>query len=228
MREVIYDTETTGKRYQDGHRVVEIGAIELIDGVITGRQFHKIINPERHIPDDVIAIHGITNEQVANAPRFKDILPEFLEFFRGAKVIAHNGDFDERFLDNELKLADHSESFWTIVAEAADTIPMSRKIWFGTQYKHNLNVVLDRCNIDRSERSLHGGLIDSQLLAKAYLHMKKLIIEMGPTLEDDVPRGPIQRIHLKKPLCPVIVNDESLALHEKAVNNSRSTLSPKP
>lgn len=230
MREIIYDTETTGKRFQDGHRVVEVAAVELVDGKLTGREFHVLINPERSIPDEVVAIHGITDDMVANAPKFREILPDLLDFIRGAKVIAHNSEFDEKFLNNELQLANHPESFWSVVEDTADTIEMSRKIWVGKDkdgknYKHNLDVVLDRCGIDRTARVKHGALIDSQLLATAYLSMKLKLSEMGPTLEDDAPRGPITRVTLKTPLPAITITEDQQNSHNDYLSSIRPTSS---
>lgn len=233
MREVVYDTETTGKRTQDGHRVVELGAIELIDGVATGRVFHRYFNPERDIPDEVVAIHGITNERVANEPTFREVLPEFLEFFEGAIAIAHNSEFDEKFLDNEMKLAGHPQSFWSLVSDTVDTIYISRKLWKGKdpegkEYRHGLDAVLDRCEVDRSRRVHHGALLDSELLESAYAVMKKKIIELGPTLEDDVPRAPVARLSLKHPLVEVVVPDADALAHNAFVSDIAPKSTPLP
>lgn len=198
MREVVYDTETTGKR-ADRDKIVEIAAIEMIDGVPTGRVFHTLVNPECHIPDEVVAVHGITNEKVKDAPTFKEIMPDLIEFFRGARAIAHNSEFDEKFIDAELKAAEHKESFWAIVADTEDTLRLSRRIWQGVdangqRYKHKLDDILERCGVDASARTLHGALIDSQLLASAYKIMKVELAKLGPSLEEDVPRPPIRRL----------------------------------
>lgn len=198
MREVVYDTETTGKR-ADRDKIVEVAAIEMIDGVPTGRVFHTLVNPECHIPDEVVAVHGITNEKVKDAPTFKEIMPDLIEFFRGARAIAHNSEFDEKFIDAELKAADHKESFWAIVADTEDTLRLSRRIWQGVdangqRYKHKLDDILERCGVDASARTLHGALIDSQLLASAYKIMKAELAKLGPSLEEDVPRPPIRRL----------------------------------
>lgn len=236
-REIVFDTETTGKRYQEGHRIVEIAAIEMIDGVPTGNVFHTLINPERNIPDEVVAIHGITNAKVANAPKFKEIIPDLVAFFQGATTIAHNSEFDEKFINHELQLAEYPDSFWSIVENTVDTIEMSRKIWreskkpqekdkkapkvATTKIKHSLDAVLDRCGIDRTARELHGALLDSELLAKAYVAMKQMIIEMGPTLEDDMPRPPIKRINVRGDLPKVVLNDNDIQANDvflKSIN----------
>lgn len=220
MRTIIYDTETTGKEHQKGHRVVEVAFVEMIDGELTGKQFHSLVNPDRDIPDEVVAVHGITNAMVVNAPRFRDIMPQIIEFIRGARMVAHNAEFDEKFLNNELEIAKHDESFWSIAGDTKDTIDMSRKIWVGKDpetnknYSHKLDMVLDRCGIDRSERVKHGALIDTQLLAKAFTWMENKILEMGPTLEDDVQRKPVVRVTLTKPLPKVSIDDTALMAHE--------------
>lgn len=227
MRTIFYDTETTGKEHQKGHRVVEVAFVEMIDGELTGNNYHSLVNPERDIPAEVVLIHGITNEMVATAPKFKDILPDILEFIRGADMVAHNAEFDEKFINSEMEIAKHNESFWGVVGDTKDTIDMSRKIWRGKDpatikedgkgaknYKHSLDAVMERCGIDSSKRVHHGALIDSQLLAEAFLAMKKLIEEMGPTLEDDVQRAPVNRIALTKPLPVVAISDEALKIHE--------------
>lgn len=208
MREVIYDTETTGKRH-GSDKIVEIAAIELVDGAPTGRVFHKLINPERDIPDEVVAVHGITNEKVKDAPTFREIMPELIEFFRGARAVAHNSEFDEKFINEELKAADHKESFWSIVGDTVDTLRLSRQIWIGknekgVNYKHSLDAILDRCEIDRTHRVLHGALLDAELLKQAYLVMKAKKAEMGPGIEDDVPRAPIRRIDLSSLTLPMV------------------------
>ena len=228
MREVVFDTETTGKRHQDGHRIVEIAAIELEGGKPTGRTFHRLINPERDIPDEVVRIHGITNDKVANEPTFKQIIPELIEFLRGSRTVAHNSEFDEQFVNAELKRAEHPESFWAIVSDTVDTIDMSRRIWIGGQFKHNLDVVLDRCGIDRTKRTLHGALIDSELLAEAYSFMKAKIAAQGPTLEEDLPRGPIARLPavLAGQLAAVAVSDEAQAEHAAVMSKIRPTPAP--
>ena len=198
MREIVFDTETTGRNPNNGDRIVEVAAVELVDGQL-GRRFRTLVNPGRSIPAEVTAVHGITDADVANAPTFKEVLPQILEFFGGAKAYAHNSEFDERFMDAELKIAGHEGTFWSVVDDTVDTLQLSRRIWTGKDeagqlYKHNLDVVLDRCGIDRSRRVKHGALVDSELLAEVIPHMLKLLKAKGPSLEDDVERGPIKRI----------------------------------
>lgn len=219
MRTVIYDTETTGKEYNKGHRIVEIAMVELEDGVETGRYFHTLINPERDIPDEVVAVHGITNAKVANAPRFREVMGEIVDFIRGAILVAHNSEFDEKFINMELELAKCEESFWSIVSDTKDTLDMSRRLWVGkdpiTQknYKHKLDDILDRCGIDRSERVLHGALIDTQLLVKAFLSMEQKIKEQGPTLEDDIERSPIVRVAVTRELPIIQISEDQMQAH---------------
>lgn len=208
MREIIYDTETTGKRH-DRDKIVEIGAIEVVDGVRTGRTFHTLINPECDISAEVVAVHGITNEKVKDAPTFREIMPELIDFFRGARAIAHNAEFDERFIDSELKAADYKESFWSIVGDTLDTRRLSRQIWVGKDdsgksYSHTLDAILDRCGVDRGHRTLHGAMLDSELLLEVLNTMRAKRAEMGPGLEDDVPRKPIRRLDLTGRTLPLV------------------------
>jgi len=233
-REIVFDTETTGKRYQDNHRIVEIAAVEIVDGKLTGKTFHTLVNPEMNIPDEVIAIHGITNAMVANAPKFREIVPKLVEFFQGAIAIAHNSEFDEKFINHELQLAEHKDSFWSIVEDTVDTIDMSRKIWRGfkdekgNKIRHDLDSVLDRCGIDRTSRTKHGALIDSELLAEAYASLKQKIIDMGPTLEDDVPRPPIKRLTLKNSLPSVQLSESDMEANDAILKKINPSSSPSP
>lgn len=232
MRTVVYDTETTGKEHNKDHRIVEIALVELDNGVETGRYFHTLINPERDIPDEVVAIHGITNAKVANAPRFREVMDKIVDFIRGAVLVAHNAEFDEKFINMELERAKSEESFWSIVADTKDTLDMSRRLWVGkdpvTQknYKHKLDDILDRCGIDRTDRVLHGALIDTQLLVKAFVAMEQKIIEQGPTLEDDIERSPIVRVALTRELPAIQISEEQLQAHSAYFAPKSSSFKP--
>lgn len=193
-REVVLDTETTGKSERSGDRVVEIAAIEIVNGEKTGRVFHTLINPDRDIPDEVVRVHGITNEKVKNSPKFKDIMPDFISFIRGAKIVGHNVIFDEKFLNNELSLAGHPESFWAMTDGSICTMQESRRIWVGKQYRHSLDALLDRLSVDRSQRDLHSALLDTQLTVDAYLKIKAIKAESGPQLYEEKQRDPVKYI----------------------------------
>ena len=162
-RSVVCDTETTGFHFKDGHRVIEIAAVEVIDGKVTGREFHVYINPERPVPPDSTMIHGLTDDFLADKPLFKEVLPEFLKFIEGAEFIAHNAGFDETFLNEEMMKAGSTKTLWEYVTKVVDTLDLSKRLY--KTGKHSLDALLDRHAIDRSAREIHGALIDSQLLA---------------------------------------------------------------
>ncbi len=197
MRYVVFDTETTGFSTRGGinaDRVVEFGAVEIIDDVITGNTLRFLINPERPIPAATTAVHGITDKDVADAPIFKQVLPEILDFIRGATLVAHNADFDIGMLSNEMKIAEHPETFWNVVTDVEDTQPLSRRLWPEKGVKHSLDAVCQRLSVDLSKRTSHGALLDSQLLAEAFLKMSTMKKDFGPTLEDDVIRTPPRKL----------------------------------
>jgi len=176
MREIVLDTETTGLDPNDGHRVIEIGCVELVDHFPTGRTFHRYLNPEREMPPDAQRIHGITTEFLLDKPRFGEIAEEFLEFIVDAPLIIHNASFDLKFLNSEL----HRTSRKPIpFARAIDTIDMAKSKYPGSRY--SLDELCKRFNIDLTSRSLHGALLDSELTAQVYLELcggrqKKLVL----------------------------------------------------
>jgi DNA polymerase III subunit epsilon len=176
MREIVLDTETTGLDPNDGHRVIEIGCVELVDQFPTGKTFQRYLNPERDMPPDVQRIHGITTEFLADKPRFAEIAEEFLEFIGDAPLIIHNAGFDLKFLNSEL----HRTSRPPIsFARAIDTIDIAKSKFPGARY--SLDELCKRFSIDLSSRSLHGALLDSELTAQVYLELvggrqKKLLL----------------------------------------------------
>lgn len=167
MREIVLDTETTGLKPGDGHRIVEIGCVELFNGVATGRTFHVYINPERNVPDEVVAIHGLTNEFLKDKPRFSDIFNAFSAFIGDAPLVAHNAPFDIGFLNAEL---DRLNAPRIDKARAIDTKAIAGKLFPGE--KVSLDSLCDKFNIDRTGRALHGALLDARLLADVYARLK--------------------------------------------------------
>jgi DNA polymerase III subunit epsilon len=166
MRQIALDTETTGFSPKHGDRMVEIGCVELIDMKKTGKTFHHYINPERDIPARVTAIHGITNEKVANAPIFSGIVDSFINFVGDSQIIIHNAPFDMRFLDAELSSIGKTK---LNLNRVIDTLPIAKKLYPGSSA--NLNALCSRFAIDTSTRSLHGALLDAELLADVYAHL---------------------------------------------------------
>jgi len=167
MREIVFDTETTGLDPAQGHRILEIGCIELANLVPTGNFFHKYINPERDIPEDAARIHGLTEEFLKGHPVFKDIVEEFLEFIGESKLIAHNAEFDLRFMNWELSNAGHPE---IPAARTIDTLKLARARFPGSP--NNLDALCKRLGVDNSSRTKHGALLDSEILAEVYLELK--------------------------------------------------------
>ncbi|WP_422909576.1 DNA polymerase III subunit epsilon [Pseudomonas sp. MAC6] len=170
MRSVVLDTETTGMPVTDGHRIIEIGCVELMGRRLTGRHFHVYLQPDREIDEGAIAVHGITNEFVKDKPRFKDVADEFFEFIKGAQLIIHNAAFDVGFINNEFALikqderADISEH-----CSILDTLMMARERHPGQ--RNNLDALCKRYGVDNSGRDLHGALLDAEILADVYLTM---------------------------------------------------------
>lgn len=196
-RQVVLDTETTGLRPDDGHRIVEIGAVELIDGKKTGRTFYTLINPERHIPEEVVKVHQIDDAKVKNSPKFKEIVEEFVDFISGSELLIHNADFDIKFINNELNIINKGK-IWDYVKNAVCTLKLSRRL-FEEERSHTLDSICKRFGIDLSSREEngHGALLDSHLLADAYIKISE--IHSAADIEADMEqtnwvRPPIVRI----------------------------------
>jgi DNA polymerase III subunit epsilon len=184
MRQLIIDTETTGLDPKQGHRVIEIAAVEVIDRRLTGRSFHYRLNPERDVDFAATEIHGMTWEDLKGQRRFGDVAPELLEFARGAEWVIHNAPFDVGFLDAELRLAGVPASS-ELYSALVDTLALARDLYPGK--RNGLDALCERFGIDNAHRTIHGALLDAQLLAEAYLAMTRgqesLTIDMAaPTL----------------------------------------------
>jgi DNA polymerase-3 subunit epsilon len=169
MRQIVLDTETTGLEVGKGHRIIEIGCIELAERRPTGRTFHRYLNPERVIDDGALAVHGISAEFLADKPRFAEIAGELIEFIAGAELIIHNAEFDVGFLDAEFAAADPLLGRVAQHAAVLDTLALAREKYPGQ--KNNLDALCKRLNIDNRGRNLHGALLDAQLLTDVYLAM---------------------------------------------------------
>lgn len=170
MRQIILDTETTGLSPKAGHRIIEIGCVELINRRLTGNHFHYYLNPGREVDPGAQAIHGITNEFLVDKPRFKEIVNNLLEYVQDAEIIIHNADFDLGFLDHELSLCGKNYlAFEEYVSSVICTLQMARNKHPGQ--KNNLDVLCKRYNVDNAHRELHGALLDSEILAEVYLAM---------------------------------------------------------
>jgi DNA polymerase-3 subunit epsilon len=169
MRQIVLDTETTGLSPQQGHRIIEIGCIELVNRRVTGREYHRFVNPERDIDEGAERVHGISLADLKAQPRFADIADELLEFIRGAELVIHNADFDVGFLEYELNLMQHLQPLVSQHARVLDTLALAREMHPGQ--RNSLDALCKRYAIDSSKREVHGALIDAGLLASVYLAM---------------------------------------------------------
>jgi DNA polymerase-3 subunit epsilon len=170
MRQVVLDTETTGLEFRLGHRVIEIGCAELINRKLTGERFHRYINPQREVEAGALAVHGLSDEFLEDKPKFADIAAEFLDFVRGAELVIHNASFDTGFLNNELALIDQPR-LEDVCGAVVDTLKLARTLHPGR--KNSLDALCERYAVDNSGRTLHGALLDTELLAEVYLAMTR-------------------------------------------------------
>ncbi|OYY94045.1 MAG: DNA polymerase III subunit epsilon [Hydrogenophilales bacterium 28-61-23] len=198
MRQIVLDTETTGLDPAQGHRVIEIGALEILNRRITGATYHVYLNPERDIDAGALAVHGLSREFLSDKPRFSDVAPDFLEFVRDAELVIHNAPFDIGFLNSELSRIEDGPM--KRYCEVLDTLKLAKQLHPGQ--KNNLDALCRRYFVDNAGRTFHGALLDAQLLAEVYLAMTRgqetLGIDIGqPTIATDVvlqrkSSGPLQ------------------------------------
>ena len=214
MRQIVLDTETTGLDPRQGHRIIEVACIEMINRKLTGRHLHKYVNPEREIDEGAQAVHGITLEFLADKPKFPDIADELLEFISGAELIIHNAPFDLGFLNAELSRLDRVP-VETVCNGVTDTLKMAKELHPGK--RNNLNALCDRYEIDNSSRTLHGALLDTELLADVFLAMTRgqnsLMIEPDATAPIQLDANGQQRI--RKPLLVQRASEDELSEHAR-------------
>lgn len=187
MREIVFDTETTGLDPNLGHKLVELGCVEIVNKIRTGRDFHVYINPERDVPIAATNVHGLTTEFLADKPIFKEVADDFLEFIADSPLVIHNAAFDMKFINYELKLIDKPLIY---PGRAIDTLDMARKKFPGA--KANLDALCNRFGIDLSSRTKHGALLDAELLADVYLELiggRQIYLSLGEEKEGDTPQG---------------------------------------
>ncbi len=169
MRQVVLDTETTGLEPAEGHRIIEIGCIELQDRRPTGRTFHEYMNPGREVEAGALQIHNISNEFLANKPQFAEIAAAFLKFIENAELVIHNAAFDVAFINNELRLLGDANTDITQRCGVLDTLELARRLQPGQ--KNSLDALCKRYNVDNASRQFHGALLDAQILSDVYLAM---------------------------------------------------------
>jgi DNA polymerase III subunit epsilon len=220
MRQIILDTETTGLNARTGDRIIEIGCVELVNRRLTGNNLHFYVNPERDSDPGALAVHGLTTEFLSDKPKFAEVAGEILDFVRGADIIIHNAPFDIGFLDAELALLG-KPSFTEHCGDVIDTLVQAKQIFPGK--RNSLDALCDRFGISNAHRTLHGALLDSELLAEVYLAMTRgqesLVIDMTGT--DDI-SGSVTapRVKFETLALPVIAASEAeLAAHEALLDD---------
>lgn len=177
-RKIVLDTETTGLRTEDGHRIVEIGAVEIIKNIETGmyektgKNYHVYINPQRSMPEEAFNVHGLSEQFLSDKPVFKDIVDDFLEFIKDSEILIHNAKFDIKFLNYELDLADKGK-LWSHVKNAICTLELDKRL-FSEEKKHKLDDMCKRLGVDNTNRTLHGALLDSELLADCFIKINTI------------------------------------------------------
>ena len=169
MRQIILDTETTGLEPSRGHKIIEIGCVEMVNRKLTGNHYHVYINPQREIDEGAIEVHGISNEFLQDKPLFKDIVDDFIEYVKGSELVIHNAPFDIGFLDHELKSLSGDRGKMADICSVLDTLVLARQMHPGQ--KNSLDALCKRYLVDNSHRELHGALLDSEILADVYLLM---------------------------------------------------------
>lgn len=223
MRQIVLDTETTGLEPSQGHRIIEIGCVEMINRKLTGRHYHQYIQPNRLVDEGAMAVHGITDEFLRDKPRFEQIAGEFLEFVQGAQLIIHNAPFDIGFLNHEFAMLRPVLPPVTEYCGVIDTLVMARQKHPGQ--KNNLDALCKRYGVDNSQRDLHGALLDAEILADVYLLMTggQTNLMLGAESEDSNSAtqqvSGIQPLNAnRKPLKVIRAGAEELAAHEAKLN----------
>ncbi len=218
MRQVVLDTETTGLEWRNGDRIIEIGCVELLNRKLSGRHFHVYVNPERLIDPGAMEIHGITDEDVADKPKFREIVAEFEEFVSGAELIIHNAQFDVGFLNMELDRLGRPK-LDALCTGVIDTLKMAKEQNPGK--KASLDALCARHEIDNGHRTLHGALLDSELLAEVYLAMTRgqdsliMDLDIEPVVVEGEEGSGVHRV--RKPGKVLRASTEELAAHDEVL-----------
>ncbi len=216
MRQVVLDTETTGLDPNKGHRIIEIGCVELVDRKRTGNELHQYLKPDRKIDAGAIEVHGITNEFLQDKPVFADIVDDFLAYIKGAQLIIHNAPFDVGFINAELKRTGRNLGSTDTYCEVIDSLVMARRLRPGQ--KNSLDALCRHFNIDNSQRELHGALLDAELLAEVYLSLtggqSALFQENEPGKQGEADRI-VRKFDENRPVLPIIhASKEERLQHE--------------
>jgi DNA polymerase-3 subunit epsilon len=214
MRQIFLDTETTGLSAEGGDRVIELGCVELVNRKLTGNNLHFYFNPGRDSHEDALKVHGISNEFLRDKPKFASVVEEILNYVEGAEIIIHNAAFDIGFLNKELELAGQ-KPFTTYVEGVVDTLVMAKQMYPGK--RNSLDALCERLGVDNSGRTLHGALLDAELLADVYINLTRgqeaLLID---AVTEEGQAGSEESIDLSAFVLPVLkANPQELAAHDQ-------------
>ena len=213
-RQIVLDTETTGLSAEGGDRIIELGCVELLNRKLTGNNLPRYFNPGRDSHEDALKVHGISNEFLKDKPKFADVAPQILDYLQGAEIIIHNAAFDVGFLNKELELTGRAP-FSTYVASITDTLAMAKEMYPGK--RNSLDALCDRLGVDNSGRTLHGALLDAELLADVYINLTRgqdalLIVDDA---QEGAEGGASAQVDLSRFTLQVITaNEQELAAHE--------------
>ncbi len=214
MRQIVLDTETTGLSAENGDRIIEIGCVELLGRKLTGNNKHFYLNPERDSHEDALKVHGISNEFLRDKPKFPAIADELLAYLQGAEIIIHNAPFDVSFLNKELELAG-LPPMKQCVAKVTDSLMMAKELFPGK--RNSLDALCDRLEVDNSGRTLHGALLDAELLADVYINLTRgqnaLVMDVGSDAPDGSRMIAVDLSRFDLPL--LLANEQELLAHDQ-------------
>lgn len=216
-RQVVLDTETTGLQIEAGHRIIEIGCVELLDRKLTGRHFHYYLNPKRDLDKEAMAVHGITSDFLKDKPTFDDVCDELIQFIAESELIIHNAAFDLGFLDSEILLTKKKIRSISEYCRILDTLQLARRLHAGQ--RNSLDALCKRYHIDNSKRELHGALLDAHLLARVYLAMTggqgSFFESFNTTPTTQVQHNNVQKLKQAYPLRIIRATPEELTEHNE-------------
>lgn len=221
IRQVVLDTETTGMNKDGnvclGHRIIEIGCVEIINRRLTGRHYHVYVKPDREVDPEAVTVHGITDQFLQDKPAFSEVADEFIDFIKGAELVIHNAPFDVAFMDQEFRFLNKKTQPTEEIATVTDTLAMAKTIFPGK--RNNLDALCDRYGIDNKHRVLHGALLDAEILADVYLFMTggqaKLNLSSSNSNENTTERRPRQS---QSPLTVISATDQENQAHQQQLD----------
>jgi len=215
-RQIVLDTETTGLEPSQGHKIIEIGCVEMVNRRLTGNNYHQFLQPDREIDEGAQAVHGISNESLADKPRFADVVRDFVDYLDGAELIIHNAPFDVGFINHELKLVGEEYGNVATYCTVIDTLVMARKMRPGK--KNNLDVLCKEYDVNNAHRELHGALLDAELLSEVYLRMTggQSALLLDDEASDTTAKNTLARKLSadRKPIKIIQATDEELQAHQ--------------